>query len=77
MFTGHAALRHARRTSELDGDEADVRAYFLNPMVIDREDGTRWHMDIGGVYVHTLVRTPEGWRSRRLVEEMLWDRQSD
>ena len=70
-----AALRHARRTSRLDGDEAAVRAYFLNPLVIDREDGSRWHMDIGGIYAHTLVRTPDGWRSRRLVEEMVWNRQ--
>ena len=31
-------------------------------------------MDIGGVYVHELVRTPDGWRSERLVEELIWDR---
>ena len=30
--------------------------------VLDREDGTKWHLDIGGAYVHSLVRTPEGWR---------------
>ena len=58
----------------LDGDRADVRAYFLNPLVIDQPDGSRWHMDIGGVYVHTLVRTPDGWRSRALVEELRWER---
>lgn len=58
----------------LDGDEAHVRAYFLNPLVIDQPDGARWHMDIGGVYVHTLVRTADGWRSRKLVEELVWDR---
>jgi hypothetical protein len=71
-----SAMQHviAQKKVVLRGDEADVRAYFLNPMVMDREDGTKWHLDIGGVYVHTLVRTPDGWRSRRLVEEMLWDR---
>jgi len=75
MFT---ELQHyvCQKEVRLDGDEAAVRAYFLNPLVIDREDGTRWQMDIGGVYAHTLVRTPEGWRSRRLVEEKIWDRQS-
>jgi hypothetical protein len=73
MFSG---MQHviAQKKVVLRGDEADVRAYFLNPMVMDREDGTKWHLDIGGVYVHSLVRTPDGWRSRQLVEEMLWDR---
>lgn len=28
-------------------DRAQVRAHFLNPMVLDREDGTKWHLDIG------------------------------
>ena len=75
MFTG---MQHfiAQKEVRLDGDEATVRAYFLNPLIIDREDGTSWHMDIGGVYVHSLVRTSDGWRSRRLVEERLWDRRS-
>jgi len=26
----------------------------------------------GGYYHHDLVRTPDGWRSRRLVEENRW-----
>ena len=74
MFTG---MQHyvTQKDVRLDGDEATVRAYFLNPLVIDREDGTRWQMDIGGIYAHTLVRTADGWRSRRLVEEMVWNRQ--
>lgn len=76
MFSGMQHFITQKRV-ELDGDEACVRAYFLNPMVLDREDGTKWHLDIGGVYVHSLVRTPDGWRSRRLVEELLWDRRSD
>lgn len=76
MFSGMQHFITQKRV-ELDGDQAQVRAYFLNPMVLDREDGTKWHLDIGGAYVHSLVRTPEGWRSRRLVEELLWDRRSD
>jgi hypothetical protein len=31
-------------------------------------------MDVGGYYVHQLVRTPDGWRSRELVEELAWER---
>jgi hypothetical protein len=74
VFTG---MQHfvTQKDVRLAGDEATVRAYFLNPLVIDREDGTRWQMDVGGVYAHDLVRTAGGWRSRRLVEEVLWHRQ--
>jgi hypothetical protein len=61
---------------EIDGDEAQARAYFVNPMVLDREDGTN-HLDVRGVYVHLPVRTREGWRSRQLVEELRWERRSD
>ena len=66
-----------QRQVRIDGDEAHVRAYLLNTLQLDQEDGTTWQMDVGGVYVHTLVRTPEGWRSRRLVEEILWVRRPD
>ncbi len=76
MFSGMQHFITQKRV-ELHGDRADVRAYFLNPMVMDREDGTKWHLEIGGVYVHSLVRTPDGWRSSRLVEELRWDRRSD
>ena len=76
MFSGMQHFITQKRV-ELDGDRAAVRAYFLNPMVMDREDGTPWHLEIGGVYVHSLVRTQEGWRSSRLVEELRWDRRSD
>lgn len=58
----------------LDGDDATVRVYLMNPMTIAQPDGTTWRMEVGGYYVHQLVRTPDGWRSRELVEEMVWDR---
>ena len=75
MFSGMQHFITQKRV-EIRGDDADVRAYFLNPMAMERPDGSTWHLDIGGVYVHTLVRTAEGWRSRRLVEELSWDRKS-
>lgn len=70
------AMQHFVMQKEvlLDGDMAQVRVYLLNPMMIDQSDGSRWHMDVGGYYLHTLVRTPRGWRSRRLEEELVWDR---
>jgi 3-phenylpropionate/cinnamic acid dioxygenase small subunit len=54
---------------ELDGDRASVRAMFLNPMQLpglDRESST------GGYYTHEMVRTSDGWKSRRLVEHPMW-----
>ena len=73
------AMQHyvAQREVRLDGDRAEVRAYLFNPLVIDRDDGSRWQKLIGGVYVHDLLRTAEGWRSRRLVEELRWDLGTD
>lgn len=58
----------------LDGDRAVVRVYLMNPMAITQPDGSLWRMEVGGFYVHQLVRTSNGWRSRELVEEMVWDR---
>jgi hypothetical protein len=76
MLPIFAGMQHllGQKKVVIRGDEADVRAYFYNPMVIDQPDGAKWHLDIAGVYVHSLVRTPDGWRSRRLVEELLWER---
>ena len=57
-----------------EGDDgARVAAYFDNPMVMATPEG-EVIVEIGGVYHHELVRTPEGWRSRRLVEELVWKR---
>ena len=57
-----------------EGDDvARVAAYFDNPMVMATPDG-ELIVEIGGVYHHELVRTPDGWRSRRLVEELVWKR---
>jgi hypothetical protein len=70
-----SAMQHlvCQREVRLDGDRADVRVCFLNPLLIDRPEGP-WQMDVGGVYHHELVRTPAGWRSRRLHEELVWSR---
>jgi hypothetical protein len=61
----------------LAGDPADtarVTAYFLNPMVLPQSDGSELLWEFGGLYHHDLVRTGDGWRSRRLVEELVWKR---
>ncbi len=52
----------------VDGDSATVTAMFNNPMRLP--DGETWFT--GGWYHHDLVRTSDGWRSRRLREESAW-----
>ena len=52
----------------IDGDEARVVAMVYNPLKLP--DSPVWAT--GGWYHHELVRTPEGWRSRSLVEEASW-----
>jgi hypothetical protein len=60
--------------SRVEGDAAAVAAYFHNPMILPGRDGAEQVVEFGGIYHHDLVRTPEGWRSRRLVEELVWKR---
>ena len=59
---------------ELRDDEADVTAYFHNPMTMDDGLGGEKIVEIGGLYRHTMTRTPDGWRSRKLHEEVVWKR---
>jgi hypothetical protein len=70
-----ARRQHVIGQSEviLDGDAATVTAYFMNPMVTVGGDGERLFA-CGGLYHHRLVRTPEGWRSRLLAQELVWTR---
>jgi hypothetical protein len=60
--------------SRVEGDTAKVAAYFYNPMGLPQEDGSELVVEFGGIYHHDLVRTPEGWRSRALVEEVVFKR---
>ena len=64
----------AQADSEVDGDTATVAAYFHNPMLMPGRDGEETLVEFGGIYHHDLVRTPDGWRSRLLFEELVWKR---
>ncbi len=55
-------------------DTARVVAYFDNPMYMRSDDDQPKVVEVGGKYHHTMVRTPDGWRSRKLHEEMVWKR---
>ena len=57
----------------IDRDTATVRAMFLNPMQFAAPEGeTGAFFTLGGWYNHELVRTADGWKSNRLVEEFSW-----
>ncbi len=55
--------------TQIDGDTAAVRAMFYNQLQIPGVDGSSF---CGGYYNHSLVRTADGWRSARLVEDNEW-----
>jgi len=73
MFTRR---QHVIAQSEvtLQGDTATLVAYFVNPMVLAQSEGPELLWEFGGLYHHALVRTAAGWRSRELVEELVWKR---
>ena len=53
---------------ELRGDQASARTICHNPMVLEREGAE--HVFVCGLwYVDELVRTAEGWRIAKRVEE--------
>jgi hypothetical protein len=76
MLPHFARRQHVIGQSEvtLDGDTATVVAYFLNPMLMEQKDGSERLWEFGGLYHHQLIRTEQGWRSRELVEELIWRR---
>ena len=54
---------------DLDGDRAKVRAYFFNPMQLPAMDE---QSACGGTYEHDMVRTEDGWKSEKVVENNMW-----
>ena len=54
---------------DLDGDRAKVRAYFYNPMQLPGKDE---QSACGGTYEHDMVRTADGWKSEKVVENNMW-----
>ena len=51
-----------------------MTAYFDNPMTMDDGQGGTKVAEVGGMYLHSMVRTPAGWRSKQLVERVIWKR---
>lgn len=66
--THHMSANHH---IEVDGDTARVRVHLVAVHVPGADEPGR-HFDIGGHYEATAVRTPAGWRLRRLVFDLVW-----
>jgi hypothetical protein len=56
----------------IDGDAASSRTMCFNPMVFDAESGQV--MFIGIWYIDEFIRTADGWRMHRRVEEKCFDK---
>ena len=54
---------------ELKGDRAATRTYVWNPMGFKNPDGSMHWFTVGAYYVDELVRTGDGWRIKKRVEE--------
>ena len=62
----------ANSVVQLDGDRATSRTMFYNPMGSAKPEGGLHLFFIGGYYNDDLVRTPDGWRVAKRVEEQSW-----
>ncbi len=56
-------------TLELDGDRASARTYVVNPMGFTNPDQSLHVFTVYAHYVDELVRTPDGWRIAKRIEE--------
>ncbi len=56
---------------ELDGDRARGRTLVTNPMLMPSQDGEKQTFTVHAYYHDELVRTEQGWRIARRVEEQL------
>lgn len=71
----HHQLGQLTVTFDADGSGATAVAAFSDVLAPSRTTisaATSGLIKGGGWYRHRLVRTPEGWRSRELVEEQAW-----
>jgi 3-phenylpropionate/cinnamic acid dioxygenase small subunit len=74
ILPGFPVSQHAVSNFEiaLDGDRATSRVYFYNPMGRPKPEGGVSMFFIGGYYVDDLVRTSNGWRIARRIEQQAW-----
>jgi hypothetical protein len=75
IFQAHAHMLgnfDVRVSYDPAGDTASSRTFCFNPMVFDGDKNQI--MFCGLWYVDEFIRTPEGWRMTRRVEEKCFDK---
>lgn len=77
LFAGFTATQHTstNHVHDIRGDEATCVSsmqaeHFVAPGPELAAGSERW--TIGGYYVNELVRTPEGWKLRKLALHVTW-----
>jgi hypothetical protein len=58
---------------EVKGDEAQAMAYMQARHFIRESEGVHPPWDMGGYYVHHLVRTAAGWKVREYSLDITWE----
>jgi hypothetical protein len=58
---------------DFEGSEAKARVHCSCPMVVDLGEGKRQVFFQGLWYRDRIVRTPDGWKIKELVEEGYWN----
>jgi hypothetical protein len=74
MSRTNFALSHHTASNydiDVDGDSAHARVH-LTAVHVASSENPLGHFDIGGHYEADAVRTPEGWRFRRLIFDLVW-----
>ncbi|MCG8592279.1 MAG: nuclear transport factor 2 family protein [Proteobacteria bacterium] len=57
---------------ELKGDRASGKTLVNNPMGFPKPDGSLHIFTVGAYYIDELVRTEEGWRIAKRIEEQVY-----
>lgn len=73
VFEGYDATQHisSNHTFDIRGDEATCVSYMRARHVVHTDDGDQ-QQTVGGYYTNELVRTPEGWKLRKVTLTGTW-----
>lgn len=76
---GFTAWQHTIGQVEITFDDeertsAKATAYMINPLISTGPDLKPTVIEVGGYYHHEVVRTADGWRSRHMVDDLVWSR---